>query len=76
MTIETKYNIGDEVWFIMPFKGYSWRTKVIGILIEEDRIAYKVHYAHYDHFFNEENLFPSEMQLLQSLRCTNPNTEL
>lgn len=76
MIIETKYNIGDVVWFIMSFKDFSWRTRVIGILIEEDRIAYKVHYGYFDYFISEEKLFPSEMQLLESLRHTNQNTEL
>lgn len=75
MTIETKYNIGDEVWFIVPFKEIPWHTKVLGISIEDDKIAYKIHFAHYDHFFREEMLFPSEMELLESLRRTNQNEE-
>lgn len=69
MTIETKYNIGDEVWF--QDHEQPLRREIVGIEIEiyakktfvkyvfcEDGFAYEMH---------EQDLFPTKEELLKSL---------
>lgn len=71
MTIETKYNIGDEVWFI-------WENKVYVSFIEDVRvkrnnknikIEYMVESMQKKDFGlkKESDLFPTKEELLKSL---------
>ena len=72
MTIETKYNIGDEVWFCTskPLKG-----KITGVFFEsnidfvEDEISYYVKREEWfaPIFLREFQLFPTKEELLKSL---------
>lgn len=72
MTIETKYNIGDEVWFMQDNKVcsdtitaiHTYRTETIsnitygfGKSIRSQIIA----------VINEQDLFPTKEELLKSL---------
>lgn len=66
MTIETKYNIGDEVWH--RFVGNDIKTTVRNI-----KIDYKGIPTYYCDFFlsvvafREEELFPTKEELIKSL---------
>jgi hypothetical protein len=70
MTIETKYNIGDEVWFQMM--GINYKAKIINFTI--DCFTDGIHLTYYNLRCNgytierfEDELFPSEEELLKSL---------
>lgn len=70
MTIETKYNIGDEVWFILGNK--ARQGKILGITFNKlgnSLICYyynvSVGVSHGS--FNESDLFPTKEELLKSL---------
>lgn len=67
MTIETKYNIGDVVWyggFEEPFQ-----DKITNIHIEIDVLKnIYIHYEFFDDTIKEEcQLFPTKEELLKSL---------
>lgn len=64
MTIETKYNIGDEVW-VKTYSGNVYCNRITGIHIKQDGlIAYSLlNFA--DRTENE--LFPTKEELLKSL---------
>lgn len=82
MTIETKYNIGDVVWFMNNNKVCN--THINGIRVDCDpensgfayysleakplikQVKYTLGYGH-DGFHNESELFPSKEELLKSL---------
>lgn len=69
MTIETKYNIGDEVWF-RTLK-FNKKAKVIGVTINlrEDGviIEYGLERKGYYYQRRESDLFPTKEELLKSL---------
>lgn len=65
MTIETRYNIGDEVWFMYRNKVFSGR--VIGIFLRPNSISYKIVSIIRGMWFSEPNLFPTKEELLKSL---------
>jgi len=70
MKIETKYNIGDEVWGTALDE--IWSGKIAAITTYHafgiKRIEYKVLVEDEMHFmFKEEYLFPTEEELLKSL---------
>lgn len=63
MTIETKYNIGDEVW-VKTYSGKVYCNRITGIHIKQGLIVYSL--------FNfadrtEQELFPTKEELLKSL---------
>ena len=71
MTIETKYNIGDEVWFI-------WENKVQSAKIDslwgitgnpEKSVIYQLNMKWNEAplLFKEYGLFPTKEELLKSL---------
>lgn len=71
MTIETKYNVGDEVWFMddnKPTKGI-----VVKLDIDVSRKGdwyiehYKVEAKGFIHFKVGQSLFPTKEELLKSL---------
>lgn len=71
MTIETKYNIGDEVWYANIF-GEPFQLKIYGIAIEilGDRtfISYYVGLNEVSSTLKREQLlFPTKEELLKSL---------
>lgn len=70
MTIETKYNIGDEVWGAFRYEIWSGRITAITIYhaFGMSRIDYKVVVKEEMHFtFREQELFPTKEELLKSL---------
>ena len=73
MTIETKYNIGDKVWFIDDNKVKSATIITIGVFVERDMnsqyVSNSVQYNLYDfpYPYIENQLFPTKEELLKSL---------
>lgn len=72
MTIETKYNIGDEVWFITKYNPEKANAKVcavnIYILTNGDVvIKYDITKGGYHWVRTEQELFPTKKELLKSL---------
>jgi hypothetical protein len=69
MTIETKYNIGDEVWF-RTLK-FNVKARVIGVTINlrEDGVImeYGLERKGYYYQKREIDLFPTKEELLKSL---------
>lgn len=71
MTIETKYNIGDEVWFI--WDNIVRNAKIDGIwsitVNPEKSIIYQLNMTWHDAplLFKENALFPTKEELLKSL---------
>jgi hypothetical protein len=71
MTIETKYNIGQEV-FWAGYDGNWHHGEIIGIFIVEDKIKYalpelKTKGRTYAIYVDESDLFPTKEELLKSL---------
>ena len=70
MTIETKYNIGDEVWGVSYEEIWSGRITAITIYhaFGMSRVDYIVFVEEEKHFtFREQELFPTKEELLKSL---------
>ena len=66
MTIETKYNIGQEVWYRMG--GYTFCNKVIGIhILNKGIIMYDIRFEHTHCTLDESLVFPTKEELLNSL---------
>lgn len=70
MTIETKYNIGNRVWF--QTLGVNYKAKIVHINIDvfpdgEHMIHYKLHNKGYSYERHESELFPTKEELLKSL---------
>lgn len=63
MTIETKYNIGDRVWFL--FQGKVQSGYIISITIYRDYVVYNMRTNCLS--FKESLLFPTKEELLKSL---------
>lgn len=62
MKIETKYNIGDEVWVITMSKPYC--TTITSIHIDKNGLKYNLKYL----LAREENeIFATKEELLKSL---------
>lgn len=70
MTIETKYNIGDEVWFMglgNPKKGVI-KTITIGVLGDGDvQLKYALEKSGFWYHRYENQLFSTKEELLKSL---------
>ena len=72
MTIETKYNIGDEVWFLTS---KAVQAKVVGLIFEaresfiKDELSYFVKNDDWISpiLLREFQLFPTKEELLKSL---------
>lgn len=68
MTIETKYNIGDKVWW----KKYPniRHGKVYGVLVEQGGISYEIIEPNGARvlYVEESMLFPTKEELLKSLQ--------
>lgn len=71
MTIETKYNIGDEVWANILDEPYNFIVK--GIKFVCDRFHKHITYTLLEEggdifiFLDEKELFPTKEELLNSL---------
>lgn len=72
MTIETKYNIGQKVWFLkfsMPIQGKIYAISVhenCGIVFHVETIN-GVHRGNFVITLNEDELYPTKEELLNSL---------
>jgi hypothetical protein len=70
MTIETKYKVGDGVWFNTLGITYKAKVMEVRIRIFSDNdiiINYSLERNGYYHERNEDELFPSKEELLKSL---------
>ena len=77
MTIDTKYNIGDEVWVIMNNKAQHLRIEAIEVGIEKAMITedgilsiceYKTSYSvGWGNWCEECDVYPTKEELLKSL---------
>lgn len=66
MTIETKFNIGEEVW-VKDLKSIS-QGVIMGILIRDDGATfYEVHYGCVTSPVIDNNVFSTKEELLKSL---------
>lgn len=66
MTIETKYNIGDEVWYCL--RGKIYHNVIDGITIDIVNGQVWIHYSWEGKFpMKECVLFPTKEELLKSL---------
>lgn len=65
MTIETKYNIGDEVWFM--YRDIPIKDKIIRITINIIKNDVCLLYETARFVFSESDLFPTKEELLKSL---------
>ena len=65
MTIETKYNIGDEVWFMYRNKIFCGR--ICCVVAWCNNLSYKVSFESGLYTFLEELIFPTKEELLKSL---------
>jgi hypothetical protein len=64
MTIETKYNIGDEVW-VMSYSNHIYCDRIVSISIKSDL---SIMYNFSCLFSREEReVFPTKDELLKSL---------
>lgn len=64
MKIETKYNIGDEVW--VKFIGRPLKSKVYEIIGGKEKL-YRCAFYLTTATFREDELFPTKEELLKSL---------
>ena len=69
MTIETKFNIGDEVWFYL---GCAIKAKINAITVHSDYFVYNVRTINmgeenYYTSLQEYKLFRTKQELLDSL---------
>lgn len=70
MTIKTKFNIDDIVYFMYDNKVYNGRIKNIKIYIKSDnsiKNIYDIHFARGITYSCEEPLFKTKEELLKSL---------
>lgn len=72
MTIETKYNIGDEVWFDNKGAYIKGEINEINITVEFDNcvvVQYLIGIDNEEYYWerHEYELFPSKEELLKSL---------
>lgn len=63
-TIETKYKVGDEVWFRSV--GNIFKSNVVKVIGGKEKL-YRCTFYLTTSVFREEKLFPSEEKLLKSL---------
>ena len=64
MTIETKYNIGQEVW-VKTYSGNVYCNRITGIHIKQDELIVYSLLNFADR--KEDELFPTKEELLNSL---------
>lgn len=70
MTIETKYNIGDEVWFMALSKPKKGEIGTISIWVLGDgdvELKYAVEKSGFWYHRYENQLYPTKEELLKSL---------
>lgn len=71
MTLETKYNIGDEVFWV-GYDGIWHSDRILGIFITNNKIRYvlpklKIKERTYAIYVDESDLFSTKEELLKNL---------
>ena len=64
MKIETKHNVGDEVWLL--FLGKPFKSKVYQVIGGKEKL-YRCEFYLQSATFREDELFPTKEELLKSL---------
>ena len=67
MTIETKYDIGDMVWFLYNGEETTDIVELIIISNGESKISIKYELSKFNDKFGEYELFPTKQDLINSL---------
>jgi hypothetical protein len=68
MTIETKYNIGDEVWCMKDNRCRCTKVESIRIMIHHYTSSIEIGYfIEAGEWIEEERIFPTKEELLKSL---------
>lgn len=67
MTIETKYNIGDEVWYSVKGNVYHKIVDHIGIDVGKNGKAHIYYSSELTFPLKEDRLFPTKEELLKRL---------
>ena len=74
MTIETKYNIGDEVWLMFENKAITAQVIAMDVEIREYSMwnesancICKIKCSHFTRDIHESRIFPTKEELLKSL---------
>lgn len=74
MTIETKYNIGDEVWMMYENRAETAQVISMEVTVEElmfgtiiENLYYRIKNQHFDRKISEPHIYASKEELLKSL---------
>lgn len=74
MKIETKYNIGDEVWMMYENRAVTAHIISMKVTVEElmfgtiiENICYRIKNQHFDREISESHIYASKEELLKSL---------
>ena len=67
MEVQSKYKIGDYVWYINENRVLKSDVTGVGILLEEDKAPSITYTLHYDRDLDESKVFPTKEELLKSL---------
>ena len=67
MTIETKFNIGDEVWFMYENRPMSMRVMHIELYISCNKVKRQYIDKYGSYRVSEHKLFRTKQELLDSL---------
>lgn len=77
MTIETKYNIGDEVWVIVENRAQCLRIEGVAVSTLSETfdesgklISYRIRINYYlgdGYWVNDSDCFPTKEELIRSL---------
>ena len=74
MAIETKYNIGDEVWLMYENRAVTAKVISMKVTVEElmfgtiiENIYYRIKNQRFDREISEPHIYASKEELLKSL---------
>ena len=68
MEIKTKYNIGDEVWYLSPDYYKIRKSIIMEIRICNDGSVLYILQSQHSYFHLESQIFPTEQELIEYLR--------
>jgi hypothetical protein len=71
MEIKTKYNIGDEVWYLSPDYYKIRKSVIMEIRICNDESVLYILQSQSSYFHSETEIFPTEQELIEYLRREN-----
>ena len=67
MVVESKFSIGDKVWYISSNQVLGQIITGVGISVEGDKEPKITCTVHYDEDIDESKVFASKVELLKSL---------